>query len=497
MHRIIALVTSLLTGCSAAPPPHVPEAIPPVIMREFRGVWVASVSNLDWPSRPGLTSDDQKAELIAILDKVRDMRMNAVILQVRPGGDALYASELEPWSEYLTGTMGVAPSPYYDPLEFAVAEAHKRGLELHAWFNPYRARHPSARGEIASSHLSRTRPDLVHKYGEHLWMDPAEPDVQKHSLAVILDVVKRYDVDGVHIDDYFYPYIERNARGKAIPFPDDASWNRYTANGGTLGRADFRRASVDTFIEQMYSSVKQVKPWVKVGISPFGIWRSGHPAQVSGLNAYDELYADSKKWLNNGWVDYFTPQLYWNIEGRQQSYPVLLEWWVSENTRQRHVWPGNAAHRVRTGAQNWPPEEIVKQIELTRENRGASGNVHFSMRNLMRNQGGVSDAIQQHAYTQIALPPRTPWLDADPPAAPLVTYAASQRRIRIDQPAGEAILWYVIWMRLNGAWHADVVSGDQKEYDVFRQPGVLPDVVVVSALDRSGNESRLARIETR
>jgi uncharacterized lipoprotein YddW (UPF0748 family) len=497
MHRLLTLLMSLLAGCSSAPPPHTPPAVPPPIMREFRGVWVASVSNLDWPSRPGLSSEAQQAELIAILDKVRDMRMNAVILQVRPAADALYASELEPWSAYLTGTMGVPPSPYYDPLEFAVTEAHRRGLELHAWFNPYRARHPSARGEIAPSHLSRTRPDLVHKYGEQLWMDPAEPDVQEHSLAVVLDVVKRYDIDGVHIDDYFYPYVERDKRGKAIPFPDDASWQRYVSHGGKLSRADFRRASVDTFIERMYHDVKQVKPWVKVGISPFGIWRSGYPAQVRGLDAYDELYADAKKWLNNGWVDYFTPQLYWNIDGREQSYPVLLDWWVSENTRQRHVWPGNAAHRVRTGAQNWPPEEIVKQIELTRANRGASGNVHFSMRNLMRNQGGVADAIQQHAYTEVALPPRTPWLDADAPAAPVVTYASAQHRIHIDQPAGEPILWYVIWMRSNGAWHADIVSAEQKEYDVLRQPGGLPDVAIVSAIDRGGNESRLARIEMR
>src|SRR5262245_26976656 len=205
---------------------------PPPLKREFRGVWVATVANIDWPSRPGLPAEKQKAELLAILDKAVELKLNAVIFQVRPMADALYESKLEPWSEYLSGTIGKGPG--YDPLAFAVEEAHKRGLELHAWFNPYRARHPSAKSEAPKDHLTKSRPDLAKPYGTHYWMNPTNADVQNHSLAVILDVVKRYDIDGIHIDDYFYPYKEKDSAGKIIPFPDDDTWEAYQKSGGNL-----------------------------------------------------------------------------------------------------------------------------------------------------------------------------------------------------------------------------------------------------------------------
>src|SRR5579871_3371768 len=300
---------------------------PPPVPREFRGVWVATVANIDWPSKPGLSTDQQKAEMLAILDKAAQLKLNAIIFQVRPGCDALYDSRLEPWSEYLTGQMGRAPDSYYDPLAFAVEEAHKRGLELHAWFNPYRARHAEAKSSISPDHVSQMHPDLVKQYGRSLWLDPGEKAVQDYSLSVILDVVRRYDIDGVHIDDYFYPYKETDAQNKVLPFPDDASWQKYVQSGGTLSRDDWRRQNVDTFIERLYKGVKEVKPWVKFGISPFGIWRPGYPAQVKGFDAYQELNADSRKWLRNGWLDYWTPQLYWKIDQTGQSYPVLLKWW--------------------------------------------------------------------------------------------------------------------------------------------------------------------------
>ncbi len=244
-----------LPATAPVPPLTAPEAAPaavdaswPALRREFRGAWVASVANIDWPSRPGLPVPQQQRELIALLDRAAEIGLNAIVLQVRPAADALYASPYEPWSEYLTGQMGRAPEPFYDPLEFAVAEAHRRGLELHAWFNPYRALHPSARSAVSADHISRTRPDLVRRYGTHLWMDPGEPDVQAHSIRVVLDVVRRYDIDGVHIDDYFYPYRERDAQGRQIAFPDDPSWARYLAAGGTLNRDDWRRGNVDQFV---------------------------------------------------------------------------------------------------------------------------------------------------------------------------------------------------------------------------------------------------------
>ena len=314
---MVRFLIGLVALCLVAPlAPAVDN--PPPVKREFRGVWVATVANIDWPSKPGLPAEKQKVELLAILDKSAELKLNAVIFQVRPMADALYESKLEPWSEYLTGTLGKGPG--YDPLAFAVEEAHKRGLELHAWFNPYRARHPSAKSAAPDDHITKKRPDLAKPYGTHFWMNPTHPDVQDHSLAVILDVVKRYDIDGVHIDDYFYPYKEKDAGGKVIPFPDDDTWEAYQRSGGKLARDDWRRDAVNVFVKRMYAETKKAKPWVKVGISPFGIWRPGHPAGIAGLDQFAELYADAKLWFNEGWVDYFSPQLYWPIAQEKQSF---------------------------------------------------------------------------------------------------------------------------------------------------------------------------------
>jgi uncharacterized lipoprotein YddW (UPF0748 family) len=381
-------------------------ALPLVIARErnekpeFRGVWVATVGNIDWPSRKGLPADKQKAELMAILDKCVEVKLNAVIFQVRPMADALYKSDLEPWSEFLTGTAGADPG--YDPLEFAVREADARGLELHAWFNPYRAWAPAAHSSVPANHLVKTRPDLAKPYGKHYWLTPTSPDVQVHSLNVILDVVHRYDIDGIHIDDYFYPYKEKDAAGHVVPFPDDDTWEAYQKSGGTLSRDDWRRSAVNAFIEKMYAETKAAKPWVKVGISPFGIWRPGHPDGINGFDAYDQLYADSKLWLNRGWVDYWSPQLYWPINKKEQSFPRLLSWWMSENTQHRHVWPGLGTHRHSAA-------EIVEQIQLTRRMVDPPGHVHFSMKAIMQNKGGIADALKD-VYQEAARVPSSPWL---------------------------------------------------------------------------------------
>ena len=343
----------------------------PAVEREFRGVWVASVDNIDWPSRRGLSTCDQQAELIALLDRAVALHLNAIILQVRPAADALYASRLEPWSEYLTGVQGRAPSPWYDPLAFAVQEAHARGLELHAWFNPYRARQSRAKSPPSASHVARTMPSLVKSYGPYLWMDPGEPAIRRRTLAVVLDVVRRYDIDGVHIDDYFYPYQEYDRRGRVIDFPDTRSWKRYRKGGGRLARADWRRHNVDELVKQLYTGVHAVKPWVKFGISPFGIWRPGNPPSITGYDAYERLYGDSRKWLRSGWVDYYTPQLYWPIAQIPQSYPTLLGWWVEQNEKGRHMWPGNYTNKVGPGRdQGWAADEVLEQIRITRAQPG-------------------------------------------------------------------------------------------------------------------------------
>jgi uncharacterized lipoprotein YddW (UPF0748 family) len=305
---------------------------PPIPMREFRAAWVATVANIDWPSRKGLTTAEQKAELLAIVERAAQLKLNAIVFQVRPACDALYASEIEPWSEFLTGTMGKAPEPYYDPLAYVIDEAHKRGIELHAWFNPYRAGHPSAKSPVSARHVTRTHPELVRHYGKQLWLDPGEKEVQEYSLSVVMDVVRRYDVDGVHFDDYFYPYKEIDRSGNEMEFPDEASWKRFGA-GGKLERDDWRRENVNAFVEKVYASIKATKPWVKFGISPFGIWKPENPPQIKGFDAYSKLYADSRKWLMKGWVDYFAPQLYWSIASEEQSFPVLLKWWSQQNSK--------------------------------------------------------------------------------------------------------------------------------------------------------------------
>ena len=422
-HRLAALAVLVTASVTAA-------GQPPPLAREFRGVWVATVGNIDWPSKPGLPADAQKTELIAILDKCVELKLNAVVFQVRPAADALYESKLEPWSEYLTGQQG--KSPGYDPLTFAVAEAHARGLELHAWFNPYRAKSPTAKGPLADTHVSKTRPELVKTYGKNHWLNPTHPAVQDHSLAVVLDVVRRYDIDGIHIDDYFYPYPEGGAA-----FPDDDTWAAYQAGGGTLARDDWRRDAVNAFVRRMYAETKAAKPWVKVGISPFGIWRPGHPEGVVGFDQYAGLYADAKLWLNEGWVDYFTPQLYWPIASPGQSFPKLLAWWAGENPKGRHLWPGLYTGRAGRKAKGWPATEIADQIGLIRK-QGAGGAVHFSMKALMRNSGGVADELRK-VYAEPALVPASGWLPADGVTRFVVTreYKDGKWTATIRGPAGE------------------------------------------------------------
>ncbi len=353
--------------------------------REFRGAWVATVYNLDWPSKPGLPAAVQKAELRALLNRAADLKLNAILLQVRPASDALYNAQREPWSAFLTGRQG--ESPGYDPLEFAITEAHARGLELHAWFNPFRAA-IHTNDVLAPSHVARVHPEWVRKYGGQLWLDPGEPEARRYIIDVILDVVRRYAVDGVHINDYFYPYPKGGA-----DFPDSATFAR---RGGGQTRADWRRENVNRFVEEMYRSVKGAKSSVQVGISPFGIWRPGVPATTEAqLDCYAHLFADSRKWLAEGWCDYLAPQLYWSCEPAKQSFPVLLDWWRAQSRAGKPIWPGIATERI--GAAR-PASEIARQIALTRQSTSQPGHIHWSMKALMKNQGGVAELLKRDVY---------------------------------------------------------------------------------------------------
>jgi uncharacterized lipoprotein YddW (UPF0748 family) len=456
--------------------------VPPQPVREFRGMWIATVANIDWPSKPGLSTAAQKAELISILDRAAKLKLNAVIFQVRPACDALYASRIEPWSEYLTGTMGKAPQPFYDPLQFAITEAHKRGLELHAWFNPYRALHKSHTGKIPPNHISKTHPEFVKKYGDYLWLDPGEPAVQDYSLSVVMDVVKRYDVDGVQFDDYFYPYPEKRANGDTVEFPDDASWRKFGA-GGKLSRDDWRRENVNSLVERTYKSIKATKPWVKFGISPFGIWRPGNPRQITGLDTYAKLYADSRKWLANGWLDYCAPQLYWRIDQKEQSFPVLLNWWANQNPKKRHLWPGLSTSYALS--QSWPADEIPDQIQLTRKQPESDGWILYSARNLLESQSLAR--IIQDANPQPALVPASPWLSRALPAKPTAAITGNNGNLKLTWNSKETgfVHWWLVQRKIFSDWKTEIFPANVSS----KMLGTTPEAVAVTAIDRFGNAS--------
>ena len=484
---LLGLAALALTLASQAANYEPSKVIPPEPAREFRGAWVATVANIDWPSQKALSTPEQKAEMLAILDRAAQLKLNAIVFQVRPACDAFYASRIDPWSEYLTGTMGKPPEPFYDPLAFAVEEAHKRGLELHAWFNPYRARLLTSKTPAASNHVTKARPQLVRHYGDCLWLDPGEKEVQDYSFSVVMDVVQRYDVDGIHFDDYFYPYKVRDGSGKYLDFPDDASWQRYGA-GGKLSRDDWRRENVNTFVQRVYKSIKSAKPWMKFGVSPFGIWRPKNPPQIQGLDAYASLYADSRKWLANGWVDYFVPQLYWAIDPPDTSFPVLLRWWTQQNTRGRTLCAGIDLAKVGGAGSptRWPPQEIANQIRLTRSQRGANGQLYWHMQTLLHN-GALEEVLKREVYQQPALMPPSPWLGGTQPGKPslMVSNGGSGSRLEIRwAPSGSSNPWlWLLQTRKGGRWTGEILPATRTTR-VWNS--VPPEVVALSAVNRVG-----------
>jgi len=447
--------------------------------RELRGAWIASAWNVDWPSQMGLPVAQQQAELIAILDRLQALNFNAVFFQVRPEGDALYASQLEPWSAWLTGTQGKAPEPFYDPLGFAIAECRKRNLECHAWFNPYRAR---ARGAttLVRPHIALTNPDVVYPWGTQLWMDPGAKVVQDRTYNVIMDVVRRYDIDGVHLDDYFYPYP---IQGQS--FPDNRTYAAYRAGGGKLSLEDWRRDNVNQMVQRLAMGIKAAKPDVKFGISPFGIYRPGQPPQIRGLDAYNVLYADAKKWLELGWVDYAAPQLYWRIEQTAQSYPVLLEWWTGINPQKRHIYAGNTLGNL--DGKSWKSSELEKQVKISRslERNLSLGNIFFKAKALVDNTQGIFDTFKLSVFTQPALPPTMPWLsDKLPPASP-VEIQIRERQVLWKAAEDQDVRYWTLYRQNNdNTWSLlRILPGNTRVMNL--EPGIY----ALSAVDRLANES--------
>jgi len=490
---LLACLRSLV-GCAALAASSAQAAgdeSPPPVQREFRGLWVATVNNIDWPSQRGLDSARQKQELLAILDRAASLRFNVVILQVRDSCDAFYDSKLEPWSEYLTGRMGQAPSPPYDPLEFAVAEAHKRGLELHAWFNPYRARLRDIKTPLAANHVTVKHPELVRAYGKFLWLDPSEQGTRDYSLSVIMDVVRRYDIDGVHFDDYFYPYPEK-VNDQEVIFPDDVSWRRYLERGGMLSRPNWRRENVDRFVKSVYEAIKKEKSWVKFGISPFGIWRPFYPPQITGLDSYDKLYGDSRKWLTEGWLDYCAPQLYWPVDQKAQSFPALLQWWAGQNTRHRTLLAGMKVNGWKNISDD--AREETHEIELTRRQTNVAGEILWHATPLLQNTGGVADVLQNQVYAQPALVPASPWLSAEAPDKPLLQAGLEGGALRLTwKSSGRAVWQWVLQKKTGGHWTTEILAGTKTGETIKPAPATaLPEAVALFAVDRFGNASGAA-----
>ncbi|MQA81684.1 MAG: family 10 glycosylhydrolase [Streptosporangiales bacterium] len=465
-------------------------------------MWIASVRSIDWPSRPGLSAARQRAELVAWLDLARKLKLNAVVLQVRPTGDAFWPSRYAPWSEWLTGRQGVHPG--YDPLAFAVREAHARNLELHAWFNPYRASFGNDPRKLVRDHPARTHPDWVFRYGDSLYYDPGVPAAREFVQRAVLDAVRRYDIDAVHFDDFFYPYP---LPGKKLP--DRATYRKYGAGFDSIG--DWRRHNVDLLVRDMGRRIHRAKPWVWFGISPFGIWRNARSdprgSDTAGLESYSAIYADSRRWVERGWVDYVVPQLYWQLGYDIADYTTLVRWWsgVVRGTGVR-LYVGQAAYRLGTEGPWRRSDELSRHLAVNRRHPEVTGDVYFSAASMRADgAGGVTALVEDH-YARPALVPRATGRGGSAPAPPATT------AVEADDADGVTVRWrgaeraatsYAVYRfagrSASACGFADArqllttvrrTSGDTQTYlDTTARPGQTY-TYHVTALDRFGHESR-------
>jgi uncharacterized lipoprotein YddW (UPF0748 family) len=434
---------------------------------EFRAVWIASVENIDWPSKKGLPADSQRAEFIRLLDLHKQEGFNAVVVQIRPAADALYPSPYEPWSEWLTGVQGSPPLPYYDPLEFMIEETHKRGMEFHAWINPYRAVKTIGRSSIAPDHITRQHPDWFVRFENTLYFDPGNKEAQEYVTMVIRDIVRRYDIDALHLDDYFYPYdiVEGGPPGK--DFPDNKTYALY---GNGLSKGDWRRSNVDSIILRISQMVKAEKTFCKFGISPFAIWRNSSidpegSDTHGGQTDYDNLYADVLLWLKNGWIDYVVPQIYFEFSHSHAPYATLLDWW-SRHSYGRHCYIGLGIYKAGINAAWRDPTQIPRQIQALRTYSDVQGAVYFSSSSFLNNPNGWCDSLENNYYNYPALIPPMPWIDTVKPHEPHI-------RIAYDQNALTATAWLS-----NGA-PGDTLRG----YAIYRSDSASVDIDSIHAYE--------------
>jgi len=495
---ILALAVTVPTGAGlvrrasvsspdAAPAVAVPAAdcagLPLAAARELRGMWITTVNNIDWPSRKGLPEAAVKAEYLGWLDLAVKRRHNAVFVHVRPSGDALWPSRYAPWSEWLTGVRGRDPG--WDPMAWMVAETHRRGIEFHAWFNPYRGSQPATVGgagadlaRLAPDHPLRERPDwaVAHPPGARdarLYFDPGIPEARRFVEDSILEAVRLYDVDGVHFDDFFYPYPS------GADFPDGRSYAEY---GGGVPRAAWRRANVDTFVREMRERLAALKPWVRFGISPFGIWRNAatDPAgsATRGLQSYDAIYADTRRWVREGWLDYIAPQLYWHIGFAKADYAKLLPWWASVVAGTGVLlYIGQADYRVGEEGAWSRPAELDRQLALN-DRYGVSGSIHFSAKQVRADRLGAVSRYAEAHYAAPALVPTATRLRGVGPGAPRVTAGADA----LTWPPVPSAAGYAVY-RAGSAGAAELVATVPEP----RWAGPA-GTYCVTALDRVANE---------
>lgn len=495
---LTAAIGTLPANANSRPDPSRPK-------HQFRAMWISSVENIDWPSATGLSTKQQKNEFIAWLDLAKKLNLNAVISQVRPAADAFWPSHFEPWSQYLTGTQGSDPG--YDPLDFQVAEAHRRDLEYHAWFNPYRVSMQTDPDELAATHPARRHPDWVFTYGPNLYYNPGIPKVRSFVEDAMLDAVRRYDVDGVHFDDYFYPYPVDDEK-----IPDEKTFHRY--GGGFSDIEDWRRHNVNLLVQEMHQRIHQHKPWVKFGISPFGVWRNEttdpHGSDTDGLQSYDALYADTRRWVKQGWVDYINPQIYWQIGFDVADYAKLTPWWadVVDDT-DVHLYIGQAAHKQTD--HTFDTDELSKHLTFNQDYSRVGGDVFFSATDVRTDKDGSITKLVDTHYSRPAIIPPIQHLGGGPPPRPVATASQESDGIHLEwvSPRGgrHAVTSYAVW-RFDGK--VDPSDGDRNDgrhllATVRAAPGRRQRYVdsaacsgkqytyVVSALDRLGNESPPSR----
>lgn len=485
MRRIAPILLLLLFALTTIAQEKLPK-----VAREFRGMWIATVGNLDFPSKQNLTADQQKAELISLLDLAVELKMNAVIFQVRSMGDAVYFSEIEPSSSFVTGQMGKKLE--FDPLQFLIEEAHARGILVHAWFNPYRATSGGFNGEVADNHVIKKHPEWVRSYSTYKIVDPGIKEAQEYIIGVIADVVKRYNIDGVHFDDYFYPYPDSNQ----TDFPDSEVYEAYKKNGGKLNKGDWRRKNVDDFIYNTSVEIKKIKPNVMFGVSPFGVWKQDDTLGIRcGTCSYDVLYADAKKWFNEGWVDYLTPQLYWSTTNdKGQGFEKLLKWWNIENKKKKHLWAGVAPYKV--GDERYQdfasPKEIEMQIGLTRNYlKDNAGTIHFRALSLAANKNSLKDSLKTNIYNINAIIPESPWIESVKPESPLMDVKKDESKnllIANWKSVGktEAFRWIFYW-KIGEKWSVAVLPIGQTNAEIPTNLGVKKFGIV--AVDKLGNTS--------